>query len=397
MKKLTSLTLLLLMIIPCLTMAQKKELSQARSILKSGKGIEQAEQLMTNLLKDSANWDNKKIYLLWYEAVLRQYQAVNEKLYMKQKQDTAQFFNLTYRLFSVAETLDSIDARPDKKGRVDPEYRRDNARRLLPFRPNLFFASTYFIRKGDFQRAYDFCEAYMETARQPLFSGYALDSADHRLPEAAYWATYSAFRLNDPVRTLRYRDAALRDSAKAMYTWQYIAEARRWLKDDSLYVASLQEGFRRFPANAYFYPRLMDYYMSHDQYENALTVVDRAIEANDSSLLTLYAKSTVLFNLGQLDESIGLCKLIIERNDSMPDAHYQAGICYMNKALALNPLREKKQQKKYYQCAKQYMERYRLLAPNDQDRWAPVLYRVYLNLNLGRQFDEIDRLLTKKR
>jgi tetratricopeptide (TPR) repeat protein len=203
--------------------------------------------------------------------------------------------------------------------------------------------------------------------------------------------------MSDPVRTLRYRDVALCDSAKAMYTWQYIAEARRWLKDDSLYVAALQEGFTRFPANTYFYPRLMDYYSSHNQYDNALAVVDKAIEANDSSLLTLYAKSNVLFNLGQLDESIGLCKRIIERNDSMPDAHYQAGICYMNKALELNPIREKKQQKKYYQCAKQYMERYRQLAPDNQDKWAPVLYRVYLNLNLGRQFDEIDRLLTKKR
>lgn len=397
MKKLTSLTLLLLLITPCLTMAQKKELSQARSILKSGKGIEQAEQLMTNLLKDSANRDNKKIYLLWYESVLMQYQAVNEKLYMKQKQDTANFFNLTYRLFSVAETLDSIDARPDKKGRVDPEYRKDNARRLLPFRPNLFFASTYFVRKGDFQRAYDFCEAYMGSARQPLFSGYALDSADRRLPEAAYWATYSAYRLNDPVRTLRYRTEALRDTARAMYTWQYIAEARRWLRDDSLYVAALEEGFARFPANAYFYPRLMDYYTSHDRYDRALVVVDKAIAASDSSQLTLYAKSNVLFNLGQLDESIALCKRIIERNDSMADAHYQAGICYMNKALGLNPLREKKQLKKYYQCARHYMERYRQLAPDDQDKWAPVLYRVYLNLNLGRQFDEIDRLLTKKR
>ena len=65
------------MITPCLTLAQKKELSQARAILKSGKGIEQAEKLMTGLLKDSANRDNKRIYAVWYESVLMQYQAVN--------------------------------------------------------------------------------------------------------------------------------------------------------------------------------------------------------------------------------------------------------------------------------------------------------------------------------
>ena len=137
-------TLLLLMIVPCLAWAQKKELSQARTILKSGKGVEQAEKLMTGLLKDSANRDNKKIYLLWYESVLMQYQAVNEKLYVKQRQDTVQFFNLTRRLFDVAMTLDSLDMKPDKKGRVEPEYRKDHARQLTAYRPNLFFASTYF-------------------------------------------------------------------------------------------------------------------------------------------------------------------------------------------------------------------------------------------------------------
>jgi hypothetical protein len=41
------------------------------------------------------------------------------------------------------------------------------------------------------------------------------------------------------------------------------------------------------------------------------------------------------------------------------------------------------------------MERYRQLAPNERDKWATALYRIYLNLNMGRQFDEIDRLLRK--
>ena len=389
-------TLLLLMIVPCLAWAQKKELSQARTILKSGKGVEQAEKLMTGLLKDSANRDNKKIYLLWYESVLMQYQAVNEKLYVKQRQDTVQFFNLTRRLFDVAMTLDSLDMKPDKKGRVEPEYRKDHARQLTAYRPNLFFASTYFVRKGDYQKAYDFSEAYIGSAWQPLFSGYRLDSTDTRLPEAAYWATYSAYRQHDAVRTLRYRQLALQDTAKAAFTLQYVAEARHWLNDDSLYLETLQEGFRRYPRNTYFFPRLMDYYTSHDDHQQALRTVDYALEANDSSELNLFAKATVLFNLGRLDESIDVSQKLLARNDSLPAPYYNIGICYMNKALKLSPLREKKAQRKLYQQSRQYVERYRELAPGDLQKWGPALYRIYLNLNMGKQFDEIDRLLTKK-
>ena len=383
------------MITPCLTMAQKKELSQARTILKSGKGIEQAEKLMTGLLKDSANRDNKRIYAVWYESVLMQYQAVNEKLYMKQRQDTAQFFQLTKRLFSVAEALDSLDMQPDKKGRVAPEYRKENARTLSKFRPNLFFASTYFVRKGDFSQAFDFSEAYIDCTRQPLFTGYDLDSTDTRLPETAYWATYSAYRMNDAVRTLRYRHLAMRDTAKTVYTLQFIAEARHWLKDDSLYHETLCEGFRLFPRNTYFFPRLMDYYTQRGDYESALKTVDRALAANDSSQLTLFAKSTVLINLERLDESISVSKKLLELNDTMPEPYYNIAICYMNKALKLDPIREKKQQRKLYQQACQAMERYRELAPDETHKWAPALYRIYLNLNMGRQFDEIDHLLKK--
>lgn len=393
MKSEKFLTLLLLLIIPCLALAQKKELSQARTILKSKRGVEQAEQLMTKLLKDSANRQDKRIYAVWYESVLMQYQAVNEKLYMKQRQDTAQFFELTRRLFNVAEALDSLDMRPDRKGRVDPEYRKENAEQLMKFRPNLFVASTYFVRKSDFKKAYDFMEAYMDCARQPLFTGYHLDSLDERMPEAAYWATYSGYRMNDPVLTLRYRHLALRDTARAEYTLQYMSEARRQLNDDSLYMETLREGFRRYPTNSYFFPRLMDYYTARGDNAEALNVVNRALEVNDSSMLYLYAKSTVLFNMGRYDESIALSDTLIARNDSMPDPYYNAGTAYLNKALKLHPLREKKQLKLTYQKARPYMERYRQLAPDQKQKWGPALYRIYLNLNMGRQFDEIDQLM----
>ena len=373
--------------------AQRKELSQARTILKSGKRVEEAEKLMTNLLKDTVNRTNKRIYALWYESVLMQYQAVNEKLYMKQKQDTAQFYNLTRRLFTVAETLDSLDARPNNKGKVSLEYRQENAEQLLKYRPNLYYACTYFIRKGDYKTAYAYGEAYMDCARQPLFADHRLDSLDARMPEVAYWTTYCGYRQDNPVLTLRYRQLALQDTARRESTLQFIAEARRQLKDDSLYVATLRKGFAYAPENNYFFPRLMDFYNTRGDYQRALSTVDEALRHNSRSELFLFAKSTVLFNIGRYDESIALSDTLIVMNDSLPEPYYNAGTAYINKALKLHPLREKKQVRSTYSLARPYMERYRKLAPQQKQKWGPALYRIYLNLNMGKQFDEIDRLL----
>ena len=82
--------LLLTMITPCLW-AQKKELSQARSYIKSGKDYDKAEKLMTGLLANPNHRTNIKVYATWYDAVSGQYAQANEKLYLKQAYDTAAF------------------------------------------------------------------------------------------------------------------------------------------------------------------------------------------------------------------------------------------------------------------------------------------------------------------
>ena len=84
--------------------AQKKEISQARTYIKNGKDkdLSSAEKLMTDLLaKDSANRQNPRIYATWYDAALLQYESANEKLYLKQKYDTVQFFSLIRKLYQL--------------------------------------------------------------------------------------------------------------------------------------------------------------------------------------------------------------------------------------------------------------------------------------------------------
>jgi hypothetical protein len=388
--------LLLAMITPCLTWAQKKELSQARTYIKSGKDFDKAERLMTDLLKkDSASRDNKKVYLMWLEAVQKQYAQANERLYLKQKQDTAAFFDLTRRMFIIAETLDSLDMRPDKKGRVNLEYRQKHAELLSGYRVNLYNGGSFFVRKANYNQAFTYYEDYINSSKQPLFSAYHYEESDSRLPEASYWAVYSGYIMKDPVLTLRYRKLALRDSSKAAFTLMYIAEARRWMKDSELYLATLEEGFRRYPTFHYFFPRLMDEYSRIGQMEKALATADSALSVNDSNKLFLFAKSTVLLRMERWADCITYSERLIQLCDTLPEPYFNAGTAYLNLAEKLEEKKDKKLRRQAFQRSQAYMERYRQLAPEEKGKWAPALYRIYLNLNLGKQFDEIDRLLRK--
>jgi len=375
--------------------AQRRQLADARSILKSGKNFDKAEKLMTNLLKDSANQSNPRIYDVWLESVEKQYDEQNKKMYKREKIDTTKLFTLTRRIFTIAERLDSIDMQPNKKGQVSLTYRESNARRLLGYRPNLFFGGAYHLRKGDFAKAFDFFETYIDCAQQPLFSSMKISETDARLAEASYWSSYCGYRLGNPVLTLRYSDLACKDSLKREYALQYAAEAWRSLGDDSLYVERLWDGFRDYPSSKYFFPRLMDYYSAKGNNEKALEITTMALEADSLNELFLYARSTTLLNMSRHAESLTFSRKLIALNSQHADAYYNAGTACLNIILNMDSRRHKKQIRKMYQNARYYMEAYRRLSPQAKDKWGPALYRIYFNLNLGKQFDEIDKILKK--
>ena len=377
----------------------RADIDKAKTYIKSGKDFDKAEKLMVALLEDSANHDNIRIYTTWYESVLGQYNAANEKLYLKQKYDTAAFYNLTRHLQEVAVELDALDVRPDKKGRVHPSHRAENAELLNPLRINIYYGGTWNVRKGDYEKGYTFFNDYLEAAHLPLFEAYHYEQKDSLLPTAAYWATLCGFRMQDAERTLKYSELALKDSAKATFTLQYMCEAYQWQKNDSAYIQALAEGYDRYPEYPYFFPRLADHYSSLGKYDKVLELASRGLDITPDNPLFLVAKSVAQLNLEQYDDCIETSRALMELNDSMPEPYFNIATCYLNQALTIEQEHEPRKnrlrlQKLYFQ-ARPFMEDYRRLAPDDQQRWAPALYRIYLNLNLGKQFEEIDKLMRK--
>ena len=49
-----------------------------------------------------------------------------------------------------------------------------------------------------------------------------------------------------------------------------------------------------------------------------------------------------------------------------------------------------------YKKALPYLVKYREMEPKEQGKWAFPLYTIYLNLNMGKEFDEIDKVMKQK-
>ena len=391
----------LILMSPVAASAQKKEIQTAKDQVKAGKNLDQAAASMKKLLADSANRTNRKIWTIYFDAVRKQYEQGNEKLYLKQKYDTAQLFNYTRQLFEVAFQYDSVETAPDKKGRRDFEFRKGHSEYLAHIRSNLYNGGIWFLNKKKYPDAYKFFDCYIECASQPMFKQHNYGEKDKHLPTAAYYAVYSGYKMKDPKATLHHSYEALKDTVHYNYMLQYLAETYMLEKDTARYVASLKEGFKRVPTFPYFFPRLVEHYVERNQLDSAMTVVNEALTVVPDSDVYLAAKSNLLLEQGKLQECIEVSKKVIEVNQKLGDPYYNAGICYFNLAVeqdknSHNSRKVKEQVEANYKKALPYLVKYREMEPKEQGKWAFPLYTIYLNLNMGKEFDEIDKVMKQK-
>lgn len=395
--------LLLATTLPLSLSAQKKEIAAAKDLVKSGKNLSTAQANMEKLLTDSLNRGNKKIWCVLYDAIQKQYEQTNEKMYLKQNADTASLFKLVRQLFMVAGQLDSVEMVPNKKGKVELEYRKEHVGYLSQIRRNLYAGGMWFAKKHQYKDAYNMFDQYIVCASKAMFSSFKYQHNDKLLPTAAYWAVYCGYKLKDAKATLHHSYEALKDTAHYNYMLQYLAETYKLEKDTARYVQTLHEGFEHSPKFPFFFPRLVEYYAAQGDLEAAMKVVDKALAIDPENGAYLFTKSSVLLSQKQNQESAEISEKLIARGDSLPDLYYNAGIAYFNMAVELdknnknlkNARKVNAEIQTLYQKALPHLATYRRLAPQEQEKWALPLYTIYLNLNMGTEFDEIDKIIRK--
>jgi tetratricopeptide (TPR) repeat protein len=382
----------------------QKEVRQVKSYIKAGNNLTQAEKLMNDLLSKPENKTKLKYYRLAGDVQRKINDIENEKLYLKQKYDTAQFFNSIRKMFDIYERCDSVECDSAFNPKGNFKFRKENRDILLLYRANLANGGKYYLTRGKYKDAYSLLSTYIGTAYHPMFKQNRFLFTDKHLPEVASWATTAGHQLNDADKTLKYSGLALTDSVNRPITMEYMADAYKLKGDTANWVKMLEDGIFQYPKHTYFFVNLMDYFNDKSKYDDGLRYADTMLDIDSTSTLYLYAKVLALQNLHRYGDVINTCNKIISLDSTYVDAYYNIAVAYCNQALLLEStacVNVKLPQFKIdhdrilrcYKKARPYMEKVRALSPDDKNRWAPTLYRIYLNLNLGKEFDEIDKLL----
>ena len=371
----------------------------AKASLKAVSNQDAPKKALLDALKrpELNNKDKAKIY--YYAALLDQSSNSihNQKAFLKQQYDTAALFTTVRNMYDNLLLCDSFDLIPNSHGLIKLKYKDHTRDMMLKHRRNLLSGGKFFMRKGDYANAYAYFDDYLRSNGNP---------SDTILPKVNFWATLCGYNLKDPNKTLKYIDASIvsADSASKPVLQEYKCRQILAKKDEKGWVNELKNGVEDYPEYDFFFINLLDYYNKHKQYDEGLALADSLLHLHMDKPLFWYAKGLLSLGKEDFNNCIAYSDQCIKLDDKYVDAYYNKGISYCNLALIAQEnackdindpkmLEDKKKIQDLYNFARPCMETVRKLQPDNQKRWAQPLYRIYLYLNLGSEFDEIDKLL----
>ena len=402
MKKLTIL-LLLLLATPAFSASV---IRQAKEAIKKKQNLEATAKLLLDEADKSETKHAKRVecYVLAAECWKRVNDAENMKLYLHQTYDTVKFFSSILQMYRLLEKADSLETQPNEKGKVRIRNRRASHDWLLPYRKNIYAGGSWYFRKAQMPQALTFFETYIDAAQSPIFVADDFLNTDTQIANVAYLAVHAANMSRNYDAVIKYSQLALKSNIQNHIVQEYVTKAWTAKGDSIRRIETMWEGLRNYPQYTYFYSNLIDYFIEERNYERGLAVTDSMIAWSDTIPLFHYAKSLLLLKLHRDEDAIEAADDCLALDSNYVDALYNKGIASLNLAVIFaetactdpsNPrcLRDRQIIRSLYELARKPMERVRQLQPENKERWAAPLYRIYLYLNMGKEFDEMDKIL----
>ena len=385
--------------------AQEKNVKEAKSIAGEVKpDFAKAEQLINEALTIPETKDNAATWDVAGYIQKRINEKEMENAYLRKPYDTLKVYNSVLNMYNYYVKCDELAQIPNEKGKIKNKYRSANSKTILAERPNLINGGIQYFNLNKNEDALKYFAAYVDAATLPMMEKENLLEKDTILPQVAYYATLAADRVGDKDAVMKYAQYALKDKENGQFAMQLLTDAYKAKGDTAKWVEKLQEGIVKFPENQYFFANLVDYYSSSNQNDKAMQFADDMLAKDPNNKLYLYVKAYLYHNMKDYEKAIEFYKKTLDIDPAYAEACSNLGLVYLLQAQEYadkapadindpNYATAQAEIKKFYEAAKPYYEKARELKPDQKDLWLQGLYRVYYNLNMGPEFEEIEKMM----
>ena len=385
--------------------AQEKNVKEAKSIAgEVNPDFAKAEQLINEALTNPETKDNAATWDVAGYIQKRINEKEMENAYLRKPYDTLKVYNSVLNMYNYYVKCDELAQIPNEKGKIKNKYRSANSKTILAERPNLINGGIQYFNLNKNEDALKYFAAYVDAATLPMMEKENLLEKDTILPQVAYYATLAADRVGDKDAVMKYAQYALKDKENGQFAMQLLTDAYKAKGDTAKWVEKLQEGIVKFPENQYFFANLVDYYSSSNQNDKAMQFADDMLAKDPNNKLYLYVKAYLYHNMKDYEKAIEFYKKTLDIDPAYAEACSNLGLVYLLQAQEYadkapadindpNYATAQAEIKKFYEAAKPYYEKARELKPDQKDLWLQGLYRVYYNLNMGPEFEEIEKMM----
>lgn len=403
--KLLFLILLASISTPLLLPAQK-ELKALKAHVKAGKSAEALKEV-ERLEKDSVWGKSALVYDLAFQAYNQILTAQNEKMYLRQKADTAAYFGAVKGMFSAAQKCERAECRMQKAGEGKIKFRAPHASILAPLIPNLVAAANYSYHYGKYKEAEEDAQLLLIFNKDSVFWGRiphpTLDKRE--VVTASLIHLQSAYCMKHYDRVFRYSATAMERVSARADIMDKLAHAHLFMGDTIAYRDTLLSAIHQYPERTSFFESIEKYYLSQQQYELLLGVARFVLSTDSTRMDARQSEAYTLFALDRHEELLEAAQQILTIDPDDATANYYLGSIYVKRAEEVDvPVRlgngqnyrsKMSERRGWYSLAREPMERYRAARPEKVRLWGPKLYDIYLNLNMGKEFEEINKILGK--
>lgn len=389
-----------------LSFAQQKNVKEAKRIANSNNpDFAQAERLINESL---INEETKNDPEAWDIAGLIQKRFVEEeqkKQYLKQAYDTVGVYSSVAKLVDYYAKCDELAQVPNAKGKVKNKFRKSNAATIMQFRPELINGGVYYFNHNQDKEALNYFLKYIESANMDIFEGTDLVSEDANFKVIAYYATLAAMRTEDYATIEKVAPLAVDTTKEGMQSLEILTYAYKNLEKDAEFLATLKEGMDKFPEHMYFFGSLVDYYVNHDQLDEALALATDMVAKNPDNSYYVYVEGFINHHKKDYDAAAVSFRKAISIDPENAEAYSNLGLVYTIKAQAIldsipvdmdindsEYVTKTNQAVELYKEALPFYEKARELKPDNKDLWLQGLYLIYYKLGM-EEIEEIEALM----
>ncbi|MDR2765408.1 MAG: tetratricopeptide repeat protein [Tannerella sp.] len=383
--------------------AQKKAVSEAERISKDPKpDFNEARTLVKGALENPETMNDAKTWYIAAQIEDAQFTVENTKQILGQQPNEPVMYDALQNSLPYFLKAYELDQLPNEKGKVKPKYTKNIKNTLNANHVYYMNGGIFYFEKGEYKKACDFWEQYLQIADLPFITEEkATTERDSTYMSIQFYLSVAATQVNDSEYAIKNLERAKTTPYRQSDVYQYLYGEYQILKDTASMQRTLEEGYMLFPDTNVFVLNLINLYIYQNENEKAVDLLTKAID-KDPNNADLYQAMGSVYESGlkNYDKAEIYYKRAAELDNENTIMLSNIGRIYYNQAVnklgeaslisdAVKYNEERGLAKDLFRKALPYFQKAHEKEPESIE-YMTALRGIYYNLDMGKEFDEID-------